>query len=64
MLRRASAWLSCDATTMLGMSSSLITLAAGGLGGVAVKAVFDLFNQGRLWRREDQHRFASTKQEL
>jgi hypothetical protein len=49
---------------MLGMSSSLLTLAAGGLGGVTVKAVVDIFSQKRLWRREDRHRFASTKQEL
>jgi hypothetical protein len=46
------------------MASTLVTLAAGGFGGAALKAAYDAWTQRRTWRREDLHRFAAMKQEV
>lgn len=46
------------------MASTLVTLAAGGFGGAALKAAYDTWTQRRTWRREDLHRFAAVKQQV
>jgi hypothetical protein len=40
----------------------VLTLAAGGLGGVTFKSAYDIFDRRHRERREDQHRFAAIKQ--
>jgi hypothetical protein len=42
---------------------TVATLATGSLAGVVAKTGYDVTNQKRIWRREDQHRFAAIKQE-
>src|SRR6476620_7431395 len=42
---------------------TVATLATGSLAGVVAKAGYDLIDRKRQWERDDQHRFASIKQE-